>query len=862
MTVHRSKTHSLSAALLLVLATACPAQGLAQQQQSFALGAMPLGEALRSVARQSGIDLVVDDRLIVGRTTAPLVGRLTPQAAIDTLLQGTGLTGQVVAGTLVISGPPKSGAGEAQRLATLAPEIVVTGTHVRGAPVTSPVITITRRQIDEASPASVEELMRRIPQNVSAGTAQENFGVTGSGSDITDQGAGINLRGLGQRATLVLVNGQRIAPSGSGSFVDVSLIPISAVERVEILTDGASAIYGSDAVGGVVNLILRDDVKGIEPMVQVGTSTRGGGDQLVASLTGGAQWNGGHGLLSYEYHQDGKVEAGQRDFTIDLPADWSLFPAEKRHSLYGIARQQLGASLSLSLSGLYASRTTDRSFFMAGPAVPVNQHARATSLGGTALLDASFGPWRAEASASYYSSKQREREEQPMGEGFFNSYSTRNSILEMGLKADGPIVELPAGPARLALGGGIRGEHFSGVFQSPVNLPNLMTGSRKVASLYGELIVPLFGRSNARSGFEQLTFTAAGRFEHYQSLGSTFNPKLGAFWSPVRGLSFRSSLASSFRAPLLSESLGFYNVFLFPAAYLYVDPSEAPDGVGAALVGNNPSVRPEKSRSFSAGAELKPAGLHGLNLSATYYAIRFTNRIALPTDQIVVVGDPALEPIVTRNPAVSSVSALFAGAGQVLDFSGPDFTPGNATPSDVLVIVDARTSNTAESRTSGLDLAADYQWTMGQNRLHTELSVNRVFRFDDRLTGASPVVHTLDTPFHPVGWRARAGASWSRGPFSSVLFVNYTGAYRDNRAGAAIPVRSYMTVDGGLAFNGGTTNGPLLDKLRIALNVNNLFDRNPPRLAPETGSHEGIGYDPVNASGLGRTISLQLRRSW
>ncbi|HVM23266.1 MAG TPA: TonB-dependent receptor, partial [Sphingomicrobium sp.] len=740
--------------------------------------------------------------------------------------------------------------------------IVVTGTHVRGAPPTSPLITLTRRQIDEAAPASVEELMRKLPQNVSAGVGQENFGVTGTGSDITDHGAGINLRGLGQRATLVLVDGRRVAPSGTGSFVDISLIPVSAIQRVEILTDGASAIYGSDAVGGVVNFILREDVRGIEPMLQVGTSTRGGGDQLLASLNAGTAWSGGRGLLSYEYRHQGRIRAGQRDFTVNLPDDWSLFPSETRHSLYGTARQQLGSRLSLDLSGMFADRATDRSFFIAGPAVPVNQHARGRSFGGTAALELDLGPWRAEGAAAYHRARSRQRSEQPLGQGFFNSYATRNSILEFGLKADGPLIDLPAGAARLAVGGGARRESFAGVFESPVNLPNPQSGARNVYSAYGELLVPLFGPGNRRPGLETLAMTAAGRFEHYDRLGSTFNPKLGLLWSPAEGLKLRSSYATSFRAPLLSETLGYYNIFLFPAALLHIDPSEAPPGVGAALIGNDPDVVPERSRSFSAGAEFAPPGLPGLRLTATYYAIRFSNRIALPTDQIVVVGDPALEPIVTRSPDLAFVTGLFGGAGQVLDFSGPGFTNGGATPGDVVVIVDARTSNTAESRTSGLDVGADYSFALGANRFRLDLNANHVFRFDDRLTSASPVIHTLNTPFHAIRWRARGGASWSRGPFSAVLFANYTGPYRDRRAGGSLPVRSYTTVDAGFAFTGSETDGPLLDKLRLALSVQNLFDRDPPRLRPEPGFTRGIGYDPVNASGRGRTISLQIRRGW
>jgi iron complex outermembrane recepter protein len=861
------RSHVRIAAALSVAAAAAAypsatnAQHAELNKEHFDLPALELSDALRKVAISTGANLIAPSELIAGKKSSPITGDFTAEEALDHLLAGTGLEARKSGGSLIVETASASSAGFRKD-----PEdqgaIVVTGTHVRGAAPTSPLITITRRQIDEAGPSSVEELMRRVPQNVSAGVGQENFGVTGSGSDITDHGAGINLRGLGQRATLVLVNGRRIAPSGTGSFVDVSLIPISAVDRVEILTDGASAIYGSDAVGGVVNFILRNDVEGIEPTLEVGTSTRGGGEQLLAGLTAGTEWGSGHGLISYEFRDQGRVRAGDRDFVMNLPDAWSLFPSEKRHSLYGTLQQEIAPNLKIDVSGLFADRTTKRSFFMAGPAVPVNENARARSFGGTAALQLDLGSWRAEGSASYFRSTDREKEIQPAGQGFFNSYSTRNTILEFGFKADGPLVDLPAGAAKLAVGGGLRRESFAGTFASPVNLPNPQSGSREVQSLYGELVVPLFSPLNHRAGLEDLTFTAAGRLERYQRIGSTFNPKLGLLWSPARGLTLRSSYATSFRAPLLSESLGFYNVFLFPASFLFIDPSQAPSGVGAALIGNNPDVGPERSRSFSAGAEMAPAGVPGLHLTATYYAIRFTNRIALPTDQIVVVGDPALEPIVTQSPELDEVTRLFGGAGQVVDVSGPDFTNGGATPADVVVIVDARTANTSESRTSGLDLGLDYQLALGSNHLRFGANANRVFRFDDRLTTTSPVIHTLDTPFHPVGWRARGSASWSNGPVSAVLFLNYTAPYRDRRTNVSVPVRSWTTVDAGIAFTGSAANGPVLDKLRIALNVQNLFDRDPPRLLPEPGFTEGVGYDPVNASGLGRIISLQIRRSW
>lgn len=849
-----------AAALLLAAASGAEAAGPAPQF-SFDLRPDTLSRALRDVAVRTGRNLIAPDDLVRSLRSPPLSGRFTAEQAVDRLLGGTGLRYRVVDGTLVIEretavpDAPESGQSA---------QIVVTGTNVRSAQPSSPVLTIGRRDIDQSGATSVEQLVRHLPQNLSAGVGQENFGVTGAGSDITEHGAGINLRGLGQRATLVLVDGRRTAPSGTGSFVDVSLIPLSAIDRVEIVTDGASAIYGSDAVAGVVNLVLRKDFRGVEARLDAATSTSGGGDRLLAGVTAGGGWDGGGAMLSYELRSEDEIAARDRSFTINLPDGWSLFPRERRHSLYGVARQQLGSRILFEASGSYAARDTDRSYFVAGPLVPVDAHATARSLGGTASVQLDVGSsWRAEAAASYFRSRTRQQQLQPGGAGLVNLFNTANSVTGVDLKADGDLFDLPAGPFKLALGAQARFERFSSLFRTQVNLPLPQKGKRTVSALFGEVSAPLFSSSNRRPGLERLVLTAAARFEHYESLGSSFDPKVGILWSPLPGLRFRTSYGTSFRAPLLSETLGLYNIFLFPAALLHLRPAEAPPGVGAAVIGSNPDVGPERSTSLTAGADLSPRAIPGLNLRANYYRIRFSNRIALPTQQIVVVGNPALEPIVTRSPDTAFVTDLFSGAAQVLDFSGPGFTPGGARPGDVVVLVDARVANTAETETSGIDLGLDYRFEVGGNRLRVDVNANRVLEFDERLTSASPVIQGLGTPYHAVDWRARVALSWSRGPLSLLLFANYTNGYRDNRSAAERRVGSFTTFDGGLAYDGPEETGPpLLRRLRIAFHVENLLDEDPPLLRPDPGSTRGIGYDPVNATGRGRILSVQLRKSW
>ena len=262
------------AGVLISAATPCVAQ--AQQQFQFNLQPEPLAQALRDVAAKTGRDIMAPDDLVRARQSPALNGSFTAEQAVARLLAPSGLQYRLVGGAMVIAANSVANATPVTSGELGSADIVVTGTHVRGASPTSPLIVLTRNDIDKTGATAVDELMRTIPQNSESGVNKENSLISIQGVDPSDHGSAINLRGLGQRATLVLLNGRRLAPSGTGSFVDVSMIPLSAIERVDILTDGASAIYGSDAVGGVVNFVLRDHFDGFETTAQAGTTTDGG----------------------------------------------------------------------------------------------------------------------------------------------------------------------------------------------------------------------------------------------------------------------------------------------------------------------------------------------------------------------------------------------------------------------------------------------------------------------------------------------------------------------------------------------------------------------------------------------------------
>jgi iron complex outermembrane recepter protein len=217
-------------------------------------------------------------------------------------------------------------------------EVVVTGTHIRGAaPVGNNVQSIGAAKLAESGKATIGDFLRDLPINF-AGNVATSDNVQGgqeaspAAANLTG-GQGVNLRGLGALSTLVLVNGRRVQLSGQyGDFVDVTNIPVSAISRIEILQDGASAVYGSDAVGGVVNFIMKRGGDGATTSLRVGTTTEGGGREVQATQSFGTSWDGGQFFVDYEYNLRDRVWASDRsslynggDLSPDGGVNWRRF---------------------------------------------------------------------------------------------------------------------------------------------------------------------------------------------------------------------------------------------------------------------------------------------------------------------------------------------------------------------------------------------------------------------------------------------------------------------------------------------------------------------------------------------------------
>jgi iron complex outermembrane recepter protein len=193
--------------------------------------------------------------------------------------------------------------------------VEVTGSGIKRAQAegASPILVIGRDQLADSGKSSVADYLQTLPID-GAGSLP-----TGFGNGFAAGSTAVSLRGLGAASTLVLVNGRRMAKfaradDGQKSFTDLAAIPLEAVERVEILKDSASSMYGADAIAGVVNIILRQEFTGLQASASAGQSRYGDGEQAKAALTWGAGRLGEDGfnlLLNAELYRSNEI--GNRD---------------------------------------------------------------------------------------------------------------------------------------------------------------------------------------------------------------------------------------------------------------------------------------------------------------------------------------------------------------------------------------------------------------------------------------------------------------------------------------------------------------------------------------------------------------------
>lgn len=317
-------------ALSLGIAWGGAATAAAAQQgkaHSFAVARQPLAESLNRVAQQAEVQLMVPTALVRGRTAPALSGKYTVDQALNKLLTGTGLVHRSTPnGVITVSraddaatstreaqGPDADGTqdpppappptAQATSNERQLDAVQVTGSRIKRAEVEgpSPVTVISTQQMENEGHTTVFEALDSLVMSGGSVETELSGGFSANAHPL-------NLRGLGPGRSLLLIDGRRAADypfpyEGRSNFQNFGNIPSGAVERIEILAGGASAIYGADAVSGVVNIILKKGYEGDEVKALFGTSTMGGRDRMDLQWTGGKtgeKWGLTYALQYYE----------------------------------------------------------------------------------------------------------------------------------------------------------------------------------------------------------------------------------------------------------------------------------------------------------------------------------------------------------------------------------------------------------------------------------------------------------------------------------------------------------------------------------------------------------------------------------
>lgn len=980
-------TRSLLAgvALVPIAAVAFATDAQAQTAREFNISGGSLDVALIAYARQADVQMLYTADLVAGLRTPGLSGRHEPDAALDRLLAGSGVVwSRSRPGVIVLRRAGSQQAAMAD--ATQIDDIIVTGSLLRGPGESpSPVTVISRGDLDARGAGSIADVLTTLPQSY-AGSATPGTLLTlndtqGSNSSLS---TGVNLRGLGEDSTLVLVNGRRIAGTGSrGEFADLSAIPGAALERVDVLLDGASALYGSDAVGGVVNVILRRSFDGQESRVRVATA-QGGAEDFTASHLIGASWSSGSALISYEYQDAGALNSGDRAYTAtgDLrpwggldyrsiygapgniarfdaglgayvsafairpgadgvartSADFAagqanlsnrrngvdLLPNQERQTAYARFRQELGSRIelsgdlrwsdrsyeyaSLSGGGLYTVTAANPHFVSPNGSTshliaydfgrelgPTERSGRSRSLATTLGADMDLGgSWSLDVYGSWAEEMNYGAQENQINttflnealgsiadnpatpfsasrDGYLNLFGSgsannaavldfisqgfdrdwaRNRVETVNAVVDGILMELPGGSMKLAAGANYRRETLrnrSAAFRSGVTPSEsaLTFRTREIQAAFFEVRAPLVGGDFTLPGVHRLELSVAARTEDYSDFGSTTNPKVGLIWEPFEGLTTRASWGTSFRAPALTE---LYERVQIGAANL-----ASPTGSQLTLIhlGGNTELQPEEAESLTVGFEVRRP--NGLRFGANYFDILFDDRIGRPASSnlTTVLSNPSLTPFLTfvnpgSNPADLALVQSYLASPFYLQ-------PGQYPAANFRVILDGRWANTGELRTRGVDFNAGYGFDLGRHRVDVDAGGSYVLEYSRKLTPVAPREQLVDLVGYPADLRLQAAARWSFEDWGGRIGLNYVDDYRTL---TNVKVASWTTVDAQIRWSPSDRFG--LNGVDIALSAQNLFDEDPPFY----NNPQGFGFDPANATILGRVVSLQLTKRW
>ncbi len=764
-------------------------------------------------------------------------------------------------------------------------EVIVTGTRATSRTVTTsmaPIDVLTATALAKSGKISTRDLISTLVPSA-------NTSNSGAGASFAIKT--LSIRGLAGDQTLVLVNGKRRhntsilfvngTTQNGQSPPDLDLIPSAGVERIEVLRDGASAQYGSDALAGVVNIILKSALGGSAQFLG-GATYRGDGQTGQASLNYG--WGlGDKGFINATVNAQTTtlIDRGQnspntavlypliagkpdpRELTANRHTAHPGAPASQLYVGSYNGEYELGDGVKLYSFGTLSSRYSAAwltyrqpnasnniiSVYPDGYAPRLFLHDRdyqfavglkgelngynwdlSTTLGhnknifDTNSLNASLGP----ASPTYFYAGTLGFKE------WTNNFDVTKEY-DVGLYK----------PLFLAAGAEYRSDSFKiaagqpesyviGSYVAPPGLPNagvITQGGSQGVSGFAPFAAGDFKRSNASlylNAEQKLTssleVSLAGRYEHYSDFGSTTTYKVSGRWEPIENYAIRGTISSGFRAPSLQQehygSSSTIGVIVPPATTTQLYPVQLlpPDNPAAAALGAKP-LQPEKSQTYSVGLVARP--LPSLNVTLDVYQIEIKNRIL----QTAVLGPSA------------AISTLLKGLG--------------LNPQQAVFFY----ANAADTTTRGLDFVADYRtdfdtWGAVKWTLSANLNKNKFDRVIPPAFGFTLIDRVRQGDF-TVGQpkdKEIVSADYTLGKFEATLRVTRYGALIQRSTNPALDERIAPAGIADLDLSYQYT-----DTLKFSIGANNITDVYPDIVAPGNrgGANPFTYYNQYSPWGIG-----------
>ncbi|SDH04205.1 MULTISPECIES: TonB-dependent receptor [unclassified Duganella] len=836
--------------------------------------------------------------------------------------------------------------------------VEVTGSSIKrlASETALPITSIKAADFEKQGLTTAAEVMNTLSMNQSSTGSSQSVG-SGTGGIAT-----ADLRGLGSNKTLVLLNGRRLANHPfNGSSVDLNIIPLSALERVEVLRDGASAIYGTDAIGGVINFITKRSVSGVTVSAErYQPQASGSGAESRINLSGGygdLDKDGWNVFGVIDLHKQTALDASERDFAstsvrpergvngssgTSQPANFysdngitgnpyyasgcvgkgliqsstgtcrtdtstyiQAIPKTKQESFLGKATFKLNQDDIATIEYLH-SRSTNSSAIAPSPLTGITMTSASPYYpGGSAGVPAVAGlsgedlsiNWRTVAAGKRqgYDTSISDRlvlaseglvagwdynvgltyavnkassafaggytndslmkagvlsgilnpfgEQSAEGAAYIDAAQLRGEYLSAKMTSvgvDGKIsrelFQLPAGGVGFALGTEFR--HDKATYNVNRDLASQASssgyadaqdqaGQRNISAVYSELSVPLA---------KTVELSAAARYDHYNDVGGSFNPKVGLRWEASKQVLFRTSYNTGFRAPTLYDLHGPATSTFTSNAYN--DPVLCPGG--SAITGANPNVacaqqqyirsggnanlKPEKSKTFALGVVFEP--LNAVSVSFDYFNIKIKDSIGTVSESTIF-----------DNYEKYKDYFVYSADGKTLQY------------------VNAVLDNLGEVKTSGIDTSL--RW-----KLPRTSAGDFMFQFDGTWVHSYKYQNETGGEFvENVGvygdnapvfrWKHNATVTWKKGTWSASFANKYLSGYEDQNSVAeqyVHHVRAYSTYSLSTSYSG-------IKNTDLTVGIKNLFDTAPPYT--NQGTTFQSGYDPRYTDPLGRTFYVK-----